>query len=497
MKRYLFFGGVFIVLVVLPSLHILPFLEVYDEKRIFQVGLLLLVGLLFAAGLHATERDKLLGSTTSLQGIDIPYVAKLGVAGFIVLGFVSIWINGNWYYGFQELSLYVLLLVFLLSTANLCVQNLDHFNKGMVLLLLGFGGLYALKFFIGYGMSMFINYPLWPGWKYESRFFGWAHPRFFNQVQVWTLPLFMTGLINFKNKFKTITIVFGFLSVIWWCLLFASGARGAILSLLASALICFLIFRKHKKNWLKYFCFTLIGGLVSYFFLFKLFITTTSTTVSVARTTSSWRIYVWSETLDGIYEKLLLGYGPHKFASIQNEITEWAHPHNSVLQIGYEYGIPALFIVLGLILWGYYKWYIQTSTTELSDDESVIRIGISMSLLAGLGYSLLSGVIVMPLSQLWMVLIGGWALGVYWSQDAKCKMQGKRSLVQKWFFRSAIITAVVFLSYSMIYDVPKLKKNQQGYIEKYGAIYHPRFWQQGKIGWEEPHSSDDLHFSDE
>lgn len=50
---------------------------------------------------------------------------------------------------------------------------------------------------------------------------------------------------------------------------------------------------------------------------------------------------------------------------------------------------------------------LQRESTDFSNNESVIRIGILTSLLAGLGYSLFSGVIVMPLSQLWMVLIGG------------------------------------------------------------------------------------------
>ena len=136
-----------LVLAVLPSLHIFPALEVYDEKRLFQVVLLLVVGLLFVGTrLIASLQDG--ESDNNARPYVMNSVATWGIAFFMLLGIVSIWLNGGWYYGLQELSLYILLFAFMLFTAHIYVYTSDSitasdgiaynrpFEKGMALLLL-------------------------------------------------------------------------------------------------------------------------------------------------------------------------------------------------------------------------------------------------------------------------------------------------------------------------------------------------------------------------
>ena len=518
MRNYFLYGVLVLVLAVLPSLHIFPALEVYDEKRLFQVVLLIFVGLFFVGRrLIASLQDD--ESDNNARPYVMNSVATWGIAFFMLLGIVSIWLNGEWYYGLQELSLYILLFAFMLFTAHIYVYTSDSitasdgiaynrpFEKGMGLLLLLFGGLYALKFFVGYGMHWFIDYPLWPGARYQNTYFGFANMRFFNQVQVWTLPLFVIWAVSLKKppgflkprRFK-IKYCFFFLAAFWWCLIIRSAGRGATLSLLVAAVIVLIIYKQKSHSYIKHYIGAFISGFILKVLLFDLNSGGASAKSLVRGGTG--RLETWSSMIQASFSKPILGYGPMSTAE-WNGIISLAHPHNSVVQLLYEYGWPTMLIAVGLISWGLYRWFNQMSGRSMERSHgseqkaingkpsgrsmlrpNIVKIGVSTSLLAGLGYSLFSGVMVMPLSQLWLVLIGGWALGIYImnkSNKSKSDVPSFKN-VASLTFKGFVLAATLFLSYSLISDVPQLKENQQQYRQEHGGKYHPRFWQQGKIG---------------
>lgn len=252
------------------------------------------------------------------------------------------------------------------------------------------------------------------------------------------------------------------------------------------------------------------------FLLFNLFVVGGETAESLIRGGSSGRISIWTKTLTDISHKPLLGYGPMHFA-ILNPRYNVASPSNSLLHIIYEFGIPAAIIAAGLVAWALVAWFKQHHQPEpaagnvpqkntlrpkmnraflnmsfwpglTTGDRHGVRIGISTALLAGLGYSLLSGVIVMPFSQLWMALIAGWALGIYWTHSGREKSNDKQQhshqplrLFKRGVAGLIILAAVGFMSYSLAKDVSGLKENRIYYEMHYSLTLHPRFWLQGKI----------------
>ncbi len=504
--------GIFVVATALvlslpPALRLIPGLEIYDEKRLLQVALLLLVGLFFVGTPHINLCAGSIQDENNNKEELLPPLAKWGIALFLLLGLLSTAVNGIWYHGLQQLSLYILLFAFLLFTAGIARQSSRRFTQFMALLLLLFGGLYALRFFMGYGMYQleYLNFPLWPDEMQNASLYGWANIRFFNQTQVWTLPLLVLFACGVKNPPRVpnpwrigIKYFFFFLSALWVCFILESGGRGVTIALLIAPCISLIVFKERAHRYIKTYLMAIVTGVALKFILFD-WLAGGGISRTLFKEGSGGRLQYWPEVIQAALQQPFLGYGPMSVALVDGIIVHGS-PHNSVIQLLYEFGIPAMLIAVGLVLWGLVSWIKQSresgvefshsedslSTEKMNASNMNIRIALSTSLLAGAGYSLFSGVIVTPLSQLWMVLVAGWALGIYRLQEAGRRGQEERRDKSrpygKLIFKALVIAAVVFMSYSLVRDVPNLEENQRYYFEtQESRKYHPRFWQQGKI----------------
>jgi hypothetical protein len=478
MAKYFTYGLVVVVLAILPSLNVISTLEVYDEKRFFQLLLLLFAAVIMIIVRRGKELIDCHGQTKVAYNLFDKSMCRVIIL-ILSTGLLLTWFNGDWYYSLREICLYLLLFIFSQYIAYFYKENSEKFMTAIWILLISFGCLYALKFFIGFGLHLYGDYPIWPGWSYKSALFGWSHPRFFNQIQVWTLPLFIVGAIRFKADHPIFSKVFLFLAGFWWCLLLGAGGRGATLCLVIAGAILLIALGKKGKQWLKTYSFTFAVGTAAFFLIFYVL---GSTPAYMLRTTSSGRLEIWQNVLSGITANLFLGNGIYQFSALENNF-EWAHPHNSVLQIAYEFGVPVLIILALVVCLGLYLFISQNLSDDISSGELNIRAGLTVSLLAGCGYSLVSGVIVMPLSQIWMALVVGWAMGMYRLHTKQnLETTSKAKII---FGKFCVAATVFFLSYSIIADVPELKRNQELYNQKHDNIYNPRFWQQGKIGLDE------------
>lgn len=501
------FGLIFLTLSVLPCLYLFPDINPYDEKRIAQIVVLILVASAYAVkkfkqvwltrkhGHVVSGRSK---GVAYLPFAGVPIPILYGIVIFLSLGLLSTWVNGNFFFGFQLLSLYVLLFVFFLYVAMYYLENPSAATKAIFILIVSYVGLYALKFSIGYGMYLAGSYPLWPYKANVSTLFGWSNIRFFNHVQTWTLPLLISFILWMRNKSSFFSYVIFGLSAFWWCLIFASGAQGSTVAVICSAIMIFIIYRKKSIPWINQLLLTFLIGLVLYFVLFYL---QGGGGSSVVDDSTKGRLVLWSLISEQIMIQPILGFGPLSLASYQN-LPEMVHPHNAIFRIAYEFGIPATFIIIGMTGWGIIKWldWNRRWVREERDNqrESYLRIGLSVSLCSGIAHSLVSGVMVTPLSQLWFCIIAGMTFGIY-RKENKLVISGIKSRFPKKF--SFIILSIVLLSGMYLgmvlwHDVPKLKQYRQYYIDNTKYLgYPPRFWQQGKIGWEGSHSSEDLNSS--
>jgi O-antigen ligase len=500
--KFIVFAVAFFTLAVLPCLYLFPDFNPYDEKRLMQVGLLLAVGLLFVgsrliASLQDGEKDNNAPGRSMLRPPGFNKISQGGITLFIIFGVVSTWVNGYWLFGLQLLSLYVLLLVFFLYGAACYKQNPGRFNKAIYILAAGYAGLYALKFGISYGLFLWGNYPLWPGPFQVSTLYGWSNIRFFSQVQTWTLPLLVSLSLSIKNRSLLLSRIVLGLAAFWWCLIFAGGAQGSMVALICSSLLILVLFGRKSKAWVMAMALSALVGLVAYFLLFYL-PGGGEAGATVLDNSTKGRFLKWSVISKEILLQPFLGFGPLSLASAHN-LPSMAHPHNSILQLAYEFGIPATVIAVSLIGWGVVRWLSWNRQLFKQQKELVVRnylqIGLSVSLCAGLAHSLVSGVMVMPLSQLWFCIIAAWAWGIYHHERKKNRVSKKisgRSMkrpqtasvrkIVPFAIKGVVLAAIIFMSYSMIQDVSNLKKYRQEYIENTPYLgYPPRFWQQGKI----------------
>lgn len=477
-ENYIIFLITFFTLAVLPCLYFFPSINTYDEKRIAQIGLLIITGLVFVL--------KLLFSKASLiSEIAIPKFARWGITAVVLIGIISTWVNDYWYFGVQLMSLYLLLLVFFLYAANYSKKNVHFFVRAVLLIVVSYATFYFIKFIIGYGFYIIGRYPLWPYKAGVSSLFGWSNIRFFNHVQTWTLPLLISTSLILKKQSTLLAKSLLGLTSFWWCLIFASGGQGSFLALVGGSLLIWIVFRNNTWKWIRFFFTSLLIGLILYILLFYLQGAEGSTVVDDS---TKGRLTLWSLIFKQIILQPLLGYGPLSLASVHN-LPEMVHPHNSILQLAYEFGIPAMLIAVGLVCWGGIRWLIWNRKVfkepkQLSDQDIYLRIGISVSLCAGLAHSLVSGVLVTPLSQLWLCIIAACAWGRYHKlNNPKIEKVGP---IWQNVLASLTIVSVIIIGMVLWNDIPKLDKYRKYYIEQeYGFGYPPRFWQQGKIGLEE------------
>lgn len=302
------------------------------------------------------------------------------------------------------LSISLLLLVCIqLATSSLSfVSAIRIFALFNVLAL----GAYEFVFLVGYVTGVVNDTSI----HYKVLIHGVTNIRFFNQYQVWLMPILYWGFLHFNERNRRLALVFLGVTTLSWTMLFFSSARGAILSLTASILLATWFSKKYLRNsWLIY-----AGSSISGFALFlimqyvipALFLDNKPT--EILRFDDSGRMVLWGYAFDLWYANPFLGVGPMNFASM-NSPTLNAHPHNLILHVLAEWGGVAGLLVTLLVV-RYVKWCLSIiRTLDLNDGRSAFEIqagaAIIMSSLGAVFYSMLDGNYIMPLSQMTGVLV--------------------------------------------------------------------------------------------
>jgi O-antigen ligase len=218
------------------------------------------------------------------------------------------------------------------------------------------------------------------------------------------------------------------LAAFWWALLFVSEARATILAFGAAGLGVLVLRRSHARALLQVMALTVLAGVVVYvlgFILLPMLAGLGAIGVPsnvVARTAadpSSGRTLLWKLALQLIAAHPWLGVGPQHFAHEGAKLYIGAHPHDWLLQIGAEWGVPALLCLLGAIALG--ARALAGSGKRIAEGDvhnQQILAALLMACAAIFVDGLFSGVLVMPQSQLAIALVIGCAGGWLRSLDA-------------------------------------------------------------------------------
>lgn len=376
----------------------------HDHQRLVEIGTVLLGGAFILLHRRGTMPGVFHGS------------AGIASAVFFVLGICSAVLAFAPRFALFEVANFFLLYVLASAAASEIARNGQPSFSFAVRGLAFACAPYVLLFIVAYVGGRTLGIPLGRD-DFTTNF---SNFRFFNHTQTSTLPLLIL-LCCLTPKASKLRWLWLFVTTYWWMALFATAGRGTLLGIAAGCVAVALLARKRAWPYLRAVILTgMFGGLA--YFLFLAVVPAligaqgmSSLSVAVARTATdptSGRWPLWHLALDLIAAHPWLGVGPMHFAHYNVTPNLAAHPHNWVLQIAAEWGVPALLCLLIAVASGV-RGLLRAGARIGRDDAtnqavfSALLVGAVAILIDGL----VSGIFVMPQSQLAVALYLGCAIG--------------------------------------------------------------------------------------
>lgn len=447
----------------LPSFDFMPrgIVFYHDKQRLLEVILLCLV-LLDGALINKSKETTLLAGNTMKSAFFL----------LLILAFTSIFYAKSPRHAVIEISVFAGLAYLALFLARLYNENKEAFIKQLIYAIWASILLYMVAFYVGYITACVFRTPLvWP-----KPFLGFSNIRSFNQYQLWTLGIICLPLLAFELKNNTRRLLHIALAG-WWVLLFYSASRGVLVAWLVGMFITALVYRKLAWPFLRVQLINMIAGLCSYAFLFKAvpaLLELELVTGSILRDSVNDRIEIWNQALILAKSAPWFGVGPMHFAWYSTTV---GHPHNSVLQLAAEWGLPATIIILSIAGYGIACWLKRFNAKKLqtcSNLDSSLAITLLFTLVTNAAYSLVDGVIVMPISQVLMFTFVGLVIGQYTYGNLSASKN--KSLFRPVFAGVVLVT----MAWTTFPEIAKgLSGNEKGFSMGYVAE-GPRFWREIK-----------------
>ncbi len=453
---------VFISLISLsPSLNIIPKILIetsfHDSQRLLE---LLLIALIL---LHSIIFRSQNSYFTAIPNIRYAFYV------LITLAIASAYLAKSPRHAIIEVSLFSGLSYLTLFVVNLYHENNTRLIKWLTYAFWAGILLSMVSFYVGYITATTFSTPLvWP-----NPLTGFSNIRSFNQYQLWTLGLITLPLLTLDFKSAQTRRYLHFGLVCWWVLLFYSASRGALLAWLVGLLATAVIYRKLAWPFIRLQLMHITAGFISYQILFKFIPNLRGSalvTGTIMRDTSSDRLELWRLCIAIIQDHPIFGVGPMHFAWVSQTS---AHPHNSVLQIMAEFGLPAALIILAMAFYGLRCWLKRFSLKNLQADttlNSTLAIVLFFTIVTNAAYSLVDGVIVMPISQVMLFTFIGLMIAFY-SHGHVVEVKRKSVLMP--------IMAGVVLIALISSTLPEILQSASGSEKRFSMAYTasgPRIW---------------------
>jgi putative inorganic carbon (hco3(-)) transporter len=457
---------VFLAFIVLsPSMRIVP-LDIYlhDAQRLVSLALLAIV-LTYAA----------LNTLGTSNFLPVPKNMRIAFYCLLALAVISSALSHYPRHAVLEVSIFASLCYVALFTAELCHDNKEKLIKQFVYVLWISLLLYMFGVYVGYIVAFINKTPMqWP-----QPLIGFTSIRSFNQYQLWSIGLIALPLLAFDIKQSTKRWLMVALTF-WWVLLFYSASRGVLVAWLVGMILTTLIYKKLAWPFLKLQMVSISTGFVAYYALFKLLPSLQQQSVAlrtVLRDSTSDRIELWDICIKMMEYHPFVGVGPMHYYWYTKVGT---HPHNSVLQLGAEWGIPATLIMLCIAGYGFYCWYKKFNANAiilLPKLECHLSIILFFTIITNAAYSLVDGVIVMPISQVLMFTIIGMMIGQY---QHGITLNALNNLEKRQFRFRATFAGIMLIAlvWSALPEVIQgLSGNPRGFSSG-PNIVNPRIWMQ-------------------
>lgn len=432
----------------------------YDEKRLLVVTLLALIAVLFVA----VRPLRLLWLS---QLATLPRVVVLMACTVLLLGVLSATQARLPVAALTEPALWVVLFSAMTAVAALRSRLGRYFDTAMT-------GMVAFILFVylllvcGYVAQILggVREP-----DFRMLFVNFSHLRFFNDFQSWTLPLAMLPLLYAEQRgWALLKWLSALAAANWWLLMFLTGGRGVFLATATSTLFVALLFKGRIAHWLKWYGLSAVGGVVLYLVITQV----APAVITLSRSSLSGREELWWLALSMIAEHPLLGVGPMHYACVDPVLA--GHPHNAVLQIAAEWGLPAALLLAALLLWLFYRAIVQTRRSSPVSGAGDVAPILLASLFSATVLAQFAGMIVMPINHITIVVMGGWLWGLL--VPAHTEQSTWRLPHTVWLL---ITAASIALLMNVISPVWRAAISGTVTIADPSYEYKPRFWIDGAI----------------
>lgn len=246
---------------------------------------------------------------------------------------------------------------------------------------------------------------------------GFSNMRFYSQFLVWTMPFCIAVLASCKPQ-TAVRIIFVGMLALGWAMIGISGARNFFPAMLGSLLLTAWLTPSQWKHYTRWVLATAAIGLLIYCLLAFVLPNHlhspepgTLATYSINRdlTDPKGRFAIWTHALQQAAQHPWFGIGPMMTAEQDFFKTE-AHPHNYLIQLMTEWGIPFTLLVSGIAGYQLLRWKraIQANPAE----REMLALPAAAAIGAASIAALFDGLLVMPVSLTYMALILGVAVGL-------------------------------------------------------------------------------------
>lgn len=408
--------------------------ERHDDQRCIELAVLLL------AAVAVALRGR--GAALAATGTKV----QLPLLGFFSLGLASALSAWSLRHALYEWSSMLLLAVLAFAVATEIVRS---GAEGLQRILQCAGAaclLYSLRVLLTYAPAVAGGYQL----DMHELAVGFSNARFLNHTQTALLPLIVLLCLR-ERPGTALRRTWFVLASFWWALLYLSEARATWLALAAGCTVAFLARRRHAHGFLKTMGLTALGGCLVYGLLFMLlpmlgglhaFGSMANVVARTASDPASGRMLLWHRALDLIAQHPWLGTGPQHFSHYGADLQVGAHPHDWILQVTSEWGVPALLCVLcvaGLGMRALLKSGARIAPADGRNQQLLVTFTVAVT--AILVDGLFSGVFVMPQSRLAIALVVGCAIGWVRSLEGQAPAQAAPAMVRRGVALAAVAGA--------------------------------------------------------
>jgi len=389
---------------------------------------------------------------------------------------------------FAEIALHMLLVVLIMVAAATVAADPERGQQAVrhaALLLLG---AYVAGVTARYASAVAMRDPL----SIDVALFGYANPRFPSALHALLMPFVAALAIDAAQRRSVRAAAFTVLALIWTINLalgtraiwFAYGAAFGTLWLLPTRRCIGALARATGA--------AALVGIAGYLLLFKLLPAWSGIGEHIAQRSldqlmwGSNRELLIRSSVDAILGSPWLGLGPMQFAAIPGV---WAaHPHNWILQLGSEWGLPALLLALYALGRTVRRLVAQIAPVGASGSPAAV-VPLCAGLIA-LYYGLVDGNLVMPVSQSAAAIVFGCVLGSVGarSRTSPEAVAGPRrsTAPRRLWIAIALVAATAQLFWFTLQTLPAAMEREATHRVYAPEMLWPRFWSDGFVAVRKP-----------